>query len=132
MDEDMKEMVRQTLHPGDRADCYEPKLTRAKVRYVLIRTSSECFNCLCFIFYNNFKSLGILCFYAIAIYFIFIIFRKLLEEKPDLKIPILWPIPQNSTNFVSECLSLINENYTENSSEDEEYKPDADEVCFLM
>ncbi|KAK7586010.1 hypothetical protein V9T40_003886 [Parthenolecanium corni] len=88
MDEDMKEMVRQTLHPGDRADCYEPKLTRAKV-------------------------------------------RKLLEEKPDLKIPILWPIPQNSTNFVSECLSLINENYTENSSEDEEYKPDADEIDYV-
>jgi len=36
VDEDIKEMVRQTLHPGDRADCYEPKLTRAKVRYVWI------------------------------------------------------------------------------------------------
>jgi len=61
--------------------------------------------------------------------FFFIVCRKLLEVRPDLKVPILWPIPQNTTNFVSECLSLINEDYTENSSEDEEYKPDDDEVC---
>lgn len=31
-DEDIKEMVRKTLHPGDSSKCYEPKLTRAKVR----------------------------------------------------------------------------------------------------
>lgn len=46
--------------------------------------------------------------------------------------PILWAIPQKDTNFVSECLSLINENYSENSSEDEEYKPNDDEVCFFV
>lgn len=33
MDKDMKEMVRHTLLPGDKDDCYEPKLTRAKIRY---------------------------------------------------------------------------------------------------
>lgn len=32
MDEDIKEMVRKTLHPGENNMTYEPKLTRAKVR----------------------------------------------------------------------------------------------------
>lgn len=33
MDEDIKEMVRQTLHlQGDTKSLYEPKLTRAKIR----------------------------------------------------------------------------------------------------
>lgn len=33
MDEDIKEMVRQTLHPQGTKRCiYEPKLTRAKIR----------------------------------------------------------------------------------------------------
>lgn len=53
-------------------------------------------------------------------------FRKLLELRPDLAVPTLWSIPQTNTNFVSECLSLINEDYSENS-EDEEYKPDEDD-----
>ncbi|XKL59720.1 hypothetical protein PGB90_000736 [Kerria lacca] len=83
LDEDMKEMVRQTLHPGGSIEDYEPKLTRAKL-------------------------------------------RKLLELRPDLAVPTLWSIPQTNTNFVSECLSLINEDYSENS-EDEEYKPDEDD-----
>lgn len=32
MDEDIKEMVRQTIQQGDSKSTYEPKLTRAKIR----------------------------------------------------------------------------------------------------
>ncbi|XP_065210165.1 GON-4-like protein [Planococcus citri] len=51
--------------------------------------------------------------------------RELLKVRPELSLPMVWPITaKKETNFVSECLSLINENYSENSSEDEEYIPD--------
>lgn len=67
MDKDMKEMVRHTLHPGDKDNCYEPKLTRAKVRYVLIPRSLDCHD---YILYGDYKPRCIFS-YVIAVYFVF-------------------------------------------------------------
>jgi len=106
MNEDVATMLRQTLNNNEDANClYEPKLTRAKIKYIL------------FIFFSYIFSN--LCLYNVGLNTNFNYFREMLKAYPSTQ---HWSLNQQKS-IISECRLLIEKEFADDS-EDEEYQPD--------